>query len=68
MNQNHTKRIKSDDSTSGSDNNYAMLQNNKGRIPVESDEEEDKEENEARDPWWRTWNRNNTCGEELIQK
>ena len=31
----------SDDSTSGLDNNYAILQHNKGRIAVKSDEEED---------------------------
>ena len=30
----------SDDSTSGSDNNCAVLQHNKGRIAVKSDEEE----------------------------
>ena len=55
----------SDDSTSGSDNNYAILQHNKGRIAVKSDEEEDiqeedtqeedKEEDETGEyPWWRT--------------
>ena len=54
----------SDDSTSGLDNNYAILQHNKGRIAVKSDEEEDiqekdtqedKEEDKTREyPQWRT--------------
>ena len=54
--------LDSDDSTSGSDNNYAILQHDKGRIIVKSDEkediqeedtqEEDKEEDETGDyPW-----------------
>ena len=34
----------SDDSTNGSDNNYAILQHNKGKIAVKSDEEEDIQE------------------------
>ena len=43
----------SDDSTSGSNNNCAILQHNKGKIAVESDEEgdtqeEDKEEDKGR--------------------
>ena len=33
--------LNSDDSTSGFDNNYAILQHNKGRTAVKSDEEED---------------------------
>ena len=55
----------SDDSTSGLDNNCAIMQHNKGRIAVKSDEEEDiqeedtpkedKEEDETGEyPWWRT--------------
>ena len=41
----------SDDSTSGLDNNYAILQHNKGRIAVKSDEEEDihKEDTQEKD-------------------
>ena len=47
----------SDDSTSGSDNNCAILKHNKGRIAVESDEEEDtqeedKEEDKAGEYLW----------------
>ena len=51
-----------DDSTSGSDNNCAIMQHNKGMIAVESDEEEDiqeedtqeeaKEEDEAGEYLW----------------
>ena len=55
----------SDDSTSGLDNDCAVLQHNKGRIAVKSDEEEDiqeedtpeedKEEDKTGEyPWWRT--------------
>ena len=36
--------IYSDDSTSDSDNNNAILRHNKGMIAVKSDEDEDKEE------------------------
>ena len=38
-----------DDSTSGLDNNCAILQYNKGRIAVESDEEEDTQEDKEED-------------------
>ena len=37
----------SDDSTSGSDNNCAIMQHNKERIAVESDEEEDIQEEDT---------------------
>ena len=36
----HNGILDSDDFTSGSDNNCAILQHNKGRIAVKSDEEE----------------------------
>ena len=39
----------SDDSTSGLDNNYAILQHNKGRIAVKSDEEEDIQEEDTQE-------------------
>ena len=39
----------SDDSTSFSDNNYAILQHNKGRIAVKSDEEEDIQEEDTQE-------------------
>ena len=54
--------LNSDDSTSGSDNNYAILQHNKGRIAVKSDDkediqkehtqEEDKEEDKTGEYTW----------------
>ena len=37
----------SDDSTSGLDNNCGILQHNKGRIAVKSDEEEDIQEEDT---------------------
>ena len=57
--------LDSDDSNSGWDNNNAILQHNKGRIAVKSEEgediqdediqEEDKEEDKTGEyPWWRT--------------
>ena len=60
----------SDDSTSGSDNNCTILQHNKGRIAVESDEEE-IHKNKIRRMMQESIcgeelkNRNNNCGEEL---
>ena len=39
----------SDDSNSGFDNNLAILQHNKGRIAVKSDEEEDIQEEDAQE-------------------
>ena len=39
----------SDDSSSGFDNNYAILQHNKGRIAVKSDEEEDIQEEDMQE-------------------
>ena len=41
--------MNSDDSTSGLDNNYAILQHNKGRIAVKSDEEEDIQEEDTQE-------------------
>ena len=39
----------SDDSTSGSDNNCTIMQHNKGRIAVKSDEEEDIQEEDTQE-------------------
>ena len=39
----------SDDSTSGSDNSYAMLLHNKGRIAVKSDEKDDIQEEDTQE-------------------
>ena len=39
----------SDDSTSGLDKNYAILQHNKGMIAVKSDEEEDIQEEDTQE-------------------
>ena len=41
--------MNSDDSTSGLDNNYAILQHNKGRIVVKSEEEEDIQEDDTQE-------------------
>ena len=65
----HNDISDSDDSTSGSVNNYAILQHNKGRIAVKSDEEEDIQEEDTQEEdkeeedkseeylWCRAYNR-----------
>ena len=56
----------SDDSTSSLDNNYAILQHNKGMIAVKSDEEEDiQEEDTQEEDKKKEEDKKNIPGEEL---
>ena len=57
--------LDSDDSTSGLDNNHAMLQHNKQRITVKSDEKEHTQEEDTQAEERRRIKQKEICGEEL---